>query len=50
VRGEVGSGPDEVSGPNQGIQPKRRDLFFFFYFLFSHFILNSFEFKFEFVC
>jgi hypothetical protein len=22
-------GPDEASGPNQGTQPKRRDLFFF---------------------
>jgi hypothetical protein len=50
VRGEVGSGPDEVSGPNQGTQPKRRDLFFsFFLFLSSSLVqVYNFQFKFKF--
>jgi hypothetical protein len=42
-------GPDEASGPNQGTQPKRRDLFFFFLFLFSSLVqVYNIQFKFKF--
>jgi hypothetical protein len=45
VRGEVGSGPDEVSGPNQGTQPKRRDLFFSFFSISILFSSSSLQFS-----
>ena len=43
MRNEVG--PDEVSGPNQGTQPKRRDLFFSFFSISILFSSSSLQFS-----